>query len=73
MPGGLGADIWTFVTYAFIHGDWTHLGLNGVWLLAFGTPVARRFGMARFLAFFAVTAAAGARCIFSPIPTHSCR
>ncbi len=60
VPGGLGADIWTFVTYAFIHGDWTHLGLNGVWLLAFGTPVARRFGMARFLAFFAVTAAAGA-------------
>ncbi|MBV8841129.1 MAG: rhomboid family intramembrane serine protease, partial [Alphaproteobacteria bacterium] len=39
---------------------WTHLGLNAVWLLAFGTPVARRFGATRFLAFFAVTAAAGA-------------
>ena len=24
-------------------GDWTHLGLNAVWLLAFGTPIARRF------------------------------
>ena len=60
VPGGLGAEIWTFVTYAFIHGDWTHLGLNSVWLLAFGTPVARRFGAARFIAFFAVTAAAGA-------------
>ena len=60
VPGGLGAQIWTFVTYAFIHGDWVHLGLNGVWLLAFGTPVARRFGALRFLAFFAVTAAAGA-------------
>jgi len=34
--------------------------LNGVWLLAFGTPVARRFGALRFIAFFAVTAAAGA-------------
>jgi membrane associated rhomboid family serine protease len=56
----LGAEIWSFVTYAFIHGDWTHLGLNSVWLLAFGTPVARRFGAVRFLAFFAVTAAAGA-------------
>ena len=60
VPGGLGAQIWTFVTYALIHGDWVHLGLNGVWLLAFGTPVARRFGKTRFLAFFAATAAAGA-------------
>jgi membrane associated rhomboid family serine protease len=31
-----------------------------VWLLAFGTPIARRFGTPRFLAFFAVTAAGGA-------------
>jgi membrane associated rhomboid family serine protease len=59
-PGGRWADAWTFITYAFLHGDWVHLGLNAVWLLAFGTPVARRFGALRFLAFFAVTAAAGA-------------
>jgi membrane associated rhomboid family serine protease len=60
LPGGIWADAWTFVTYAFLHGSWLHLGLNGVWLLAFGTPVARRFGALRFLAFFALTAAAGA-------------
>jgi membrane associated rhomboid family serine protease len=60
VPGGRAADAWTFVTYAFIHGDWVHLGINTVWLLAFGTPVARRFGARRFLVFFAVTAAAGA-------------
>jgi membrane associated rhomboid family serine protease len=60
LPGGLGADIWTFVTYALIHGDLTHLALNSVWLLAFGSAVARRFGPVRFLAFSAVTAAAGA-------------
>jgi len=60
FPGGIAADVWTFITYAFLHGSWTHLGLNAVWLLAFGTPVARRFGATRFLAFFAVTAAAGA-------------
>jgi membrane associated rhomboid family serine protease len=59
-PGGLAADLWTFVTYAFLHGSWLHVGLNAVWLLAFGAPVARRFGAARFLAFFLVTAAAGA-------------
>ena len=65
---GLGAEIWTFVTYALIHGDWTHLGINCVWLLAFGTPVARRFGAIRYLAFFAVTSAAGAA---AHLATHS--
>jgi len=60
LPGGWGANVWTFVTYAFIHGDITHLVVNLVWLLPFGAAVARRFGTARFLAFFAVTAAAGA-------------
>jgi membrane associated rhomboid family serine protease len=60
FPGGVAADVWTFVTYAFLHGSWSHLILNSVWLLAFGTPVARRFGPLRFLAFFAVTAAGGA-------------
>ncbi len=60
LPGGLAADAWTFVTYAFLHGGWTHVGINLLWMLAFGTPVARRFGTMRFLLFFAVTAAAGA-------------
>jgi len=60
---GVLADGWrvyTLVTYAFLHGSWTHVGLNCVWLAAFGPPVARRFGSARFLAFFLVTAIAGA-------------
>ncbi len=57
---GWGAAVWSFVTYAFIHGDLNHLFFNVVWLLAFGTPVARRFGLVRFLAFFVATAAAGA-------------
>ena len=60
LPGGLGADVWTFVTYALIHGDLTHLAINVIWLLPFGTAVARRFGRARFLALFAASAAAGA-------------
>ena len=60
VPGGLGAQIWTFVSYALIHGDVVHLGVNAVWFLAFGSAVARRFGTTRFLVFFAVTAAAGA-------------
>jgi membrane associated rhomboid family serine protease len=60
LPGGLPADIWTFVTYALIHADLMHLGFNAIWLLAFGTPLARRFGAGRFLLFCVVTAAAGA-------------
>jgi membrane associated rhomboid family serine protease len=60
LPGGFGAELWTFVTYSLIHADWTHFSVNAVWLLPFGSAVARRFGALRFLAFFAVTAAAGA-------------
>jgi membrane associated rhomboid family serine protease len=59
-PGGVGAQIWTFVTYAFLHANWMHFGVNAIWFLAFGSAVARRFGTMRFLVFFAVTAAAGA-------------
>ena len=51
---------WTLLTYAVLHGNWTHLGLNAVWLLAFGAPVARRFGAVRFVLFFAAGAIAGA-------------
>ncbi len=60
FPGGTGAKLWTFVTYAFIHADLTHIAINGIWLLAFGSAVARRFGTARFVGYFAITAAAGA-------------
>ncbi len=54
------AQPWTLVTYAFLHGSWTHVLLNSVWLVAFGPPVAQRFGASRFLAFFILTAIAGA-------------
>ncbi len=51
-----GTKPWTLLTYAFLHGSWTHVLLNSVWLVAFGPPIARRFGPARFLLFMAVTA-----------------
>jgi membrane associated rhomboid family serine protease len=60
FPGGVAGDVWSFVTYAFLHADWTHLGLNVLWFLVFGSAVARRFGALRTLLFFAATAAAGA-------------
>jgi membrane associated rhomboid family serine protease len=55
-----GAKPWTVLTYAFLHGSWTHVLLNCVWLVAFGPPIARRFGSLRFLLFMAVTAIASA-------------
>jgi membrane associated rhomboid family serine protease len=60
LPGGMAADVWTFFTYAFLHGDWIHLSFNCVWLLAFGSAVAWRFGPVRFLLFSAICTAAGA-------------
>lgn len=51
------ASIWlTPLSYAFLHGDWVHLAINMLFLLAFGTPVERRLGPARFLAFYLVCA-----------------
>jgi membrane associated rhomboid family serine protease len=60
MPGGVAADLWTFVTYALLHGDWLHLGVNVAWMVAFGTPVLRRFGPTRFLVLSLAAAVGGA-------------
>jgi membrane associated rhomboid family serine protease len=59
-PSGTGAEIWSFVTYAFLHGSFMHLATNSFLFLLVGTPVARRFGPLRVLGFFAATAAGGA-------------
>lgn len=60
FPGGTGAKIWTFVTYSLLHANLAHIGFNVLWLLPFGSALARRFGAVRFFLFMAVTAAAGA-------------
>lgn len=58
--GGAGAKIWSFLTYGFLHADVTHLVFNMLWLLPFGSAVARRFGAIRFFLFLSVSAVAGA-------------
>jgi len=60
LPGGDLAGVSQFVTHLFVHGDFTHLAINSAWLLAFGSPVARRTGGARFLVFFILCGIAGA-------------
>jgi len=60
FPGGTGAKIWTFVSYSLLHANLSHIGFNVLWLLPFGSALARRFGAVRFFLFMAVTAIAGA-------------
>ena len=60
FPGGTGAKVWTFVTYSLLHANLSHIFFNVLWLLPFGSALARRFGALRFFLFMAVTAAAGA-------------
>lgn len=69
LPGGAGARIWTFVSYALLHADWAHLIFNTLWLAAFGSAVAWRFGAVRFLGYSAVGAAAGAALHLALHPT----
>jgi len=49
-----------FVSYMVLHGDWGHVGINCLWLLAFGPIVARRFGAPLFLLFFLACGITGA-------------
>ena len=60
FPGGTGAKVWTFLTYSLLHANLSHIGFNVLWLLPFGSALARRFGTIRFFTFMAVTAVAGA-------------
>ena len=52
--------MFTLVSYMFVHGSFLHLTINSVWLLAFGTPVARRFGTFKFLLFSLICGIAAA-------------
>src|SRR4051794_31156612 len=60
FPGGIGAQVWSFVTYSLLHANLSHIAFNVLWLLPFGSALARRFGAIRFFVFMAVTAVAGA-------------
>lgn len=48
------------ITYNFLHADLMHVGFNAIWLLALGTPVARRLPLNRFISLFFVSGVLGA-------------
>jgi membrane associated rhomboid family serine protease len=72
-PGTLWERAIPFVSYMGVHGNWTHLLINCLFLLAFGPIVARRFGTVLFLVFFLVCGVVAALCYLalnwgSPMP-----
>ena len=60
IPGGDISALTSFITYMFVHGDWTHLLVNLMWMLAFGSAVAKRIGSMHFLIFSALCGITGA-------------
>lgn len=54
-----GSQYWSLATYMLLHGDWMHILFNSIWLLIFGTPVARYLGSAKFLAICLVSGVIG--------------
>ena len=38
------------MTYSLLHANLSHIGFNVLWLLPFGSALARRFGAIRFFA-----------------------
>lgn len=49
--GGSIADVTSFVTYMLVHADFMHLAVNLIWMLAFGSAIAKRLGGQGFFAF----------------------
>lgn len=60
IPGPDWLAYTSMVTHALLHGDWSHVGFNSAWFLAFGSMISRRMDALRFLVLLAVCAVAGA-------------
>lgn len=54
-----GGQLWTFLTYQFLHGDFGHLLWNMLGLFFLGPLVERSFGARRFLVFYLACGVAG--------------
>jgi membrane associated rhomboid family serine protease len=60
LPGGYLTAVTSFVTYMIVHSGWVHLGVNLLWMAAFGSPIAKRLGDWKFLYFSVLCGIAGA-------------
>jgi membrane associated rhomboid family serine protease len=68
LPGGAIARFTSPLTHLFLHADAAHLLINGAWLLAIGSIIARRTGTTRLLALLAVSGMAGALAFWAVNP-----
>lgn len=59
LPGTWVQGTVNLFSHSLLHGGWTHFILNAVWLLAFGSPVARRLGPRKFLFLYMLCVMAG--------------
>ena len=55
-----GLQVWRFVTYMFLHGDFMHIGFNMFALWMFGSQIEKRWGTRNFLIYFFVCGLGGA-------------
>ena len=60
LPGGYVTAVTSFVTYMTVHAGWVHLVVNLLWMLAFGSAVARRMSDLAFICFSVLCGIAGA-------------
>ena len=67
FPAIWGSQVWSFVTYGFLHADMMHLFFNSLWFLVFGSVVARRLGTLKFLVLTGVSTVMVRWQRFSPI------
>ena len=55
-----GLQVWRFVTYMFLHGDFFHIGFNMFALWMFGSQIESRWGKRNFLIYYFVCGLGGA-------------
>jgi membrane associated rhomboid family serine protease len=60
LPGGYITSVTSFFTYMVVHAGWVHLVVNVLWMLAFGSAVARRVGDRKFVIFSVLCGLVGA-------------
>jgi membrane associated rhomboid family serine protease len=55
-----GLQLWRFVTYMFLHGDFWHIGFNMFALWMFGSQIETRWGQRNFMIYYFVCGLGGA-------------
>lgn len=71
LTGGWGHGMGTLLSYNFLHGSWEHVGMNVLWLVAFGAPIAKRMGSVRFFLLFLLSGMIGGLAeVLTSAPDH---